>query len=477
MIRSTFLSSGKIGPRARRFSFLPLCMLFLGLHAALLTTRAAAATPNPVRITLGQAVVPLNSPWKFHTGDDPRWADPNFDDSNWETVDLTPPPGAHDFDVGLTGYVPGWQAKGHPRYSGYAWYRIRISVDAPPGETLALCGPFYVDNAYQVFVNGQLLGGSGDFSGRTPVVHNIHLPRLYPLPQLFASPGSAGSIVIAIRAWMGAWSLGPDTGGIHIAPALGTTSGAEALYHIQWSQMIKGYIVDASNAFIFLVLAVMACTLIPFDRSNSAYLWLVAALVLTALRWANQPAFFWWQFETIHEFELTTILLFVPLSVAAWTLAWCRWFRLPDWTWMRPVVGVLASVYVASVFSHRTWFYGVFPHWFGAATNFCITAVRFAFVLLTLFIIFRVVRQPGNERWFGLPAILAVSVGMYAHELTMLGIPGIWFPFGVGVSLSEYGLMVSHFALFVLLLHRLYSFRQQAATQTAVAFPSSKSFL
>jgi hypothetical protein len=90
--------------------------------------------------------------------------------------------------------------------------------------------------------------------------------------------------------------------------------------------------------------------------------------------------------------------------------------------------------------------------------------VRFAFVLLTLYIIFRVVRQPGNERWFGLPAILAVSVGMHAHELTMLSILGIWFPFGLGASLSEIWLMVSHFALFVLLLHRLYSFRPPATS-------------
>jgi hypothetical protein len=192
--------------RARRFSFLLPCLLLLAFHASLVTTRAPATTPNPIRVTLGRSVVALNGPWKFHTGDDPRWAAPNFDDSNWETVDLTPPPGAHDFDVGLTGYVPGWQAKGHRGSSGYAWYRIRISVDVPPDETLALCGPLYVDNAYQVFVNGQLLGGSGDFSGRTPVVHNIHLPRLYPLPQSLVSPGSEGSIVVAFRAWMDAWS-------------------------------------------------------------------------------------------------------------------------------------------------------------------------------------------------------------------------------------------------------------------------------
>ena len=37
----------------------------------------------------------LDGMWKHHTGDDPRWADPAFDDSAWPTVSMpgrpTPP--------------------------------------------------------------------------------------------------------------------------------------------------------------------------------------------------------------------------------------------------------------------------------------------------------------------------------------------------------------------------------------------------
>ena len=29
---------------------------------------------------------PLSGMWKHHTGDDPRWADPAFDDSAWPSV-------------------------------------------------------------------------------------------------------------------------------------------------------------------------------------------------------------------------------------------------------------------------------------------------------------------------------------------------------------------------------------------------------
>src|SRR4051812_36876390 len=30
----------------------------------------------------------LDGPWKFHTGDDPMWAEPTLDDSSWPTVNL-----------------------------------------------------------------------------------------------------------------------------------------------------------------------------------------------------------------------------------------------------------------------------------------------------------------------------------------------------------------------------------------------------
>src|ERR1035438_8113870 len=74
--------------------FLTLCGL------GVLSSAQLVAAPNPAPITLGDSVVPLNGPWKFHIGDspiDPRtgkplWAQPSFDDSKWESVDLTPLP-------------------------------------------------------------------------------------------------------------------------------------------------------------------------------------------------------------------------------------------------------------------------------------------------------------------------------------------------------------------------------------------------
>src|SRR5260370_30798879 len=61
----------------------------------------------------------LNGPWKFIAGDNMQYVESNYDDSQWENMDLTAPPRVHDDDVGLSGYIPGWTAKVHSNYSAY----------------------------------------------------------------------------------------------------------------------------------------------------------------------------------------------------------------------------------------------------------------------------------------------------------------------------------------------------------------------
>ena len=103
----------------------------LALVLALIAGPSARAQTAPV--ILGSSTATLYGPWRFHVGDDPRWKESGFNDAAWETVDLTPKPGAHDPDVGIRGYVPGWNARGHKGYAGYAWYRLRLSVQ-PSGS-------------------------------------------------------------------------------------------------------------------------------------------------------------------------------------------------------------------------------------------------------------------------------------------------------------------------------------------------------
>jgi hypothetical protein len=430
----------------------------MGLIASRGASAIEVASAN--RFTLGKAVVALNGPWKFHTGDDALWAAPDFDDSSWESVDLTPPADAHDGDVGLTGYVPGWQRRGHRGYSGYAWYRMRIALEAPPAESLALSGPPYVDSAYQVFFDGRLLGGFGDFSGDTPRAYGIHRPKLFPLVRRDFSVEQQHTGVIALRVWMGPWMLAdPNSGGIYIAPSLGTSAGAMARYQSQRWQTIRGYIVDAAEGLIFWALALMVCALVPFDRSNPAYRWMVVALVIVGIGRANQAVFFWWQFESYQGIELVTGVLMTPLGLATWTMAWYHWTKQYRLTWLPAAIGWLTLAAMTLSILRRSWFYGVFPASVETVLRYCSLSVRLIFLFLTLLILIRSVIQSSREKWLAGLAILLISVSLFAQELSAIGVPGIWFPFGVGVSRSEYANAIFYVALTALVLRRLYSFR------------------
>ena len=211
-MQSAAFSKGKGSAVARQIRFLFLILAGLAgfawaqpFVAPPVTT--LSATAQSAEVTLGQSAVPLNGPWKFTVGDSPLdpvthqplWAEQGFDDSKWETVDLTPKEGVIDPIVGISGYVPGWTAKGHPGYWGYAWYRIRVRLNARPGEKLALAGPSDLDDGYQFFANGSLLGSFGDFSGSRPVVYNTQ-PMMFPMPQ----PAGEGptTMILAFRFWM-----------------------------------------------------------------------------------------------------------------------------------------------------------------------------------------------------------------------------------------------------------------------------------
>lgn len=422
-----------------------------------------ADTPKPVQ--LGQSFLRLDGPWKFHTGDDPRWSEPGFDDSAWESMDLSAPPDANDGDVGITPYTSGWTAKGHPGYQGYAWYRLHTAVLPLAGESLALLGPWAVDSAYQVYVDGILLSGVGDFSGATPTAYGYHYPRYFGLPPAAAK---GGNVEIAIRVWMGPWGVvSPGAGGIHVAPALGGEASIAAQYRMQWLKIFEGYAVDVVPALMFFLAALMVLCLWPLDRGDSRYPWLAAALLLSGIQRGNQAFFFWWQIETVQGFVIVILALVSSSALGAWTMAWRRWFKLEQPAWLPKGVAALTLVYAIAQLLARPWlFHAAFPHAASLGIRYLITYTHLAFLLVYLVTLFQGVRGRGREGWYALPAMLAIGIVLFITELVALHVPGIWFPFGVGLSITECASVIFVLLLCALLLRRLWSYPRPTPMET-----------
>lgn len=448
--------------------------LVLSLALLLLLPRAdaAAAQSGAVTVHLDDAVATLTGPWRFRIGDDPRWADPALDDSGWELVDLSAPATATDGDVGLPNYAAGWSAKGHPGYYGYAWYRIHLSLRTPGRASLALLGPWAVDSAYQIYGNGRLLGGIGNFSTSPPVAHGDHYPTFFALPSMTSGDG----LVIAIRVWMGPWGAAdPRGGGIHIAPAIGERPAIAGQYRLQWLKIFEGYVVDAIPALLFFVAALWVLCLQPFDRGGRTYPWLAAALTLSGIQRGNQAFFFWLQIETVRDFVIFIIGLTGALSMGAWMMAWRSWLGVMKPAWLPRAIAALTLMLFAAQLLARPWlFHFAFPQLLSVGARNLITGVRLAFLLTLILITYQGIRRSGRDGWYALPAVLAIGAVLFTAELVAIHVPGIWFPWGVGLSLSECASALFVLLLTALTLRRLWSYApclQPARSGRAVVQP------
>jgi len=89
--------------------------------------------------------VSLQGKWKFQTRDNMDWARKDFSDSNWDEI-----------------FVPGkWEDQQYRHYDGYAWYRKNVVYTRDLGEyVVLLLGR--IDDIDQVFINGHLIGGTGN---------------------------------------------------------------------------------------------------------------------------------------------------------------------------------------------------------------------------------------------------------------------------------------------------------------------------
>jgi Stage II sporulation protein E (SpoIIE) len=434
-------------------------------------------------VTLGQAAVPLYGPWKFTVGDSPidpktgqpLWAEPDFDDSNWETVDLTPKDRAFDPVAGLPGYVSGWTAKGHPGYWGYAWYRIRVRVRARQGEQLALAGPADMDDGYQLFDNGELAGHFGDFTGSRPVVYYAQ-PKMFPL-QL---PGSHGAItgqggtgsggtesdrtgpaestrVLAFRLWMDSPTLinTPDAGGMHSAPVLGEAGAVAAGYQMRWLELIRTYASSAALALLFGLLAVVAFSLILFDRSDRVYLWMGALFLLIAAYSALFVIGSWTELQGDSYSILVCDCLLTPLIYAAWVMVFRVWFRQQRPSWLPQLTAGLTLLFMVSTVLGQEVFFGLVPH--AVAVHFVTVTLflRLLFFALLLWVVVEGIRRQGAEGWLVLPVVLLRGIGAFPTELNFLQIRMHWFPLGFRVNLAIISNVLVAVVIVLLLLRRL----------------------
>lgn len=136
-------------------------------------------------------LVALKGMWRFHTGDNPAWARPDFDDSHWTLLKADEP----------------WDPQGYKGYLGVAWYRFAVTLPAKHGP-MALYVP-EISDSYQIFANGRVIGQEGGLPPRPELV--LGPPRVVAIPSRLMR--GATKIEFAIRVWSSGTQAAPSQNG------------------------------------------------------------------------------------------------------------------------------------------------------------------------------------------------------------------------------------------------------------------------
>ncbi len=167
------------------------------------TATSAEATPTALLSARYTTVVDLAGPWQLRVGDDLAWATAPGDTALWQSV---PVPGAWE-DAGLWGY------------DGFAWLRRTFTLPAGASGRPLVLRLGRVDDADEVFVNGQRIGGTGAMPPAYATAY--YAERAYYLPAGALRPGAN---TLAVRVYDGELAGGIVTGPVEIAVATADTA-------------------------------------------------------------------------------------------------------------------------------------------------------------------------------------------------------------------------------------------------------------
>ncbi len=131
------------------------------------------------QLSFGQ-LIDLSGRWKFAIGDQRGWADKNLDDSNWELITVPSP----------------WENQGFHGYDGFAWYRTSFDGNKLPKNGVLYLNLGYIDDADEVYFNGELIGFSGGMPPNFRTAFNAE--RNYIIPAHLINFDGKNTIAIRV---------------------------------------------------------------------------------------------------------------------------------------------------------------------------------------------------------------------------------------------------------------------------------------
>jgi phosphoserine phosphatase RsbU/P len=232
----------------------------------------------------------LDGVWRFHPGDDPAWANPDFDDSKWALL-------RSDQD---------WGVQGYPKLSGVAWYRFEVRVPKDLARVAVLFPR--ITTCYQVFADGKLIGTVGKMPpNRMP--YETGKTEYFPLP---APQAGSGKIVVALRVWhWPGWTKyyggGPDGRGL-----VGDANLIETEAEYRMNTTFRKYTLDLLMCILEVLTGFGALILFGVRRRDKEYLWLCLMLLPSAV----EHFMIFGRSRFVQNVELFDLTINIPSTVS-----------------------------------------------------------------------------------------------------------------------------------------------------------------
>lgn len=432
----------------------PIALLFILVFP--FATAGASTQSGSTQVAIGDSVAILTGPWRFHSGDDPAFAKPDFGDAEWGLQDLTPPEGSFDPATGNSGFVPGWTAQGYPKLTGYGWYRLHVQVQNEASgkgpARMAIAMPLNFDDAYQVYVNGRLIGEFGRFSSNSVVIYNAQ-PRSFMLPGTMG----AGDLTIAIRIWMdpGTPLLAQDAGGLHGPPLLGEASAIDAMLRLEWDAINRSQVGSVVTISFLCLATLLGFVLYWLDRSEPAYLWLGVVCTATLVVRSSVVGVYYSTITPLSAQVVFQDVIMAPVTLGLWALFWARWFTLQGFRKIARVTWVLTALLVIGMSTVRPPLFGTLIPVHASAWLIPVTVtLKLSLGVVLLWITYQGIRKGTAEGWLALAPILLTIAWAYQEELAVLHIHTIVRIFGLTITWGIIAILLMLAIISILMMHR-----------------------
>jgi hypothetical protein len=439
-----------------RYTATSIALLVLLSHAIGMHGQSANSNSHTdvvqIEPTLGNSTVALYGPWKFHVGDNMAWAAQDFDDSAWGTIDLTPKKDSAEAEIGSSEYIPGWTAQGYPNQrSGFAWYRLRLNVRNSHGS-LAIKMPDEVDDAYQVYVNGQFIGEFGKFRKHSVTVYST-LPKAFQLPPAL----SKGPMTIAVRSWMDTSTqfLTPDAGGMHEAPVLGRTGVIHALVREVQTGAADILLGGTIEILPLMLVCTVAVILFWMDRAEPAYVWLSLVCAATILGNGVVLIVSFLPWITLTSGVFLQAVIISPIRIGLWVVFWGYWFRMGQMRWIHRLVwGLVVFTTIGTAMISAPLYGEHVPVHAATYLTPILLGLKLCLGVVLCAVTVQGLTKQKTEGWLAFWAVFLVTIALFQTQLRLLRIKTAFGVLGFTLQLGTISTIFSLFIIAVMFVRR-----------------------